>query len=55
MTGYLGSKFGQINRPTGVVFDDNDNVLVCDSANDRLVIYNKELQMIKVSSDSFQN
>jgi len=48
MTGYLGSKFGQINRPTGVVFDDNDNVLVCDSANDRLVIYNKELQMIKI-------
>jgi len=48
MTGYRGSKFGQINRPTGVLFDDNDNVLICDSNNDRLVVFNKELQMIKI-------
>ena len=49
VSGYLGSKFGQFNQPTGVVFDDNGNVLVGDSANNRLLVFNRMLQMVKVS------
>ena len=46
--GYMGSKLGQFNRPTGVMFDDNGNLLVGDSKNNRLVVFNEKHDMVKV-------
>jgi len=48
VTGYMGSKLGQFNQPTGVVFDDNDSVLIGDSGNNRLLVFNRNLQIVKV-------
>ena len=55
VTGYYGHNFGHFNRPTGVMFDDKENLLVSDSVNDRLVVFNKKLEMIKVCIYSIFN
>ena len=47
-TGFLGSQFGHFNTPAGVAWDDEDNILVADSKNNRLVLFNRDLKMVKV-------
>jgi len=47
-SGYMGSKVGQFKRPTGVVADEWGNLVVGDSENNRLVVFNKVGQLVKV-------
>ena len=47
-TGYMGSKEGQVRRPTGLIGDDLGNILVADSENDRLVVFKKDGHFVKV-------
>ena len=47
-TGFLGSQFGHFNTPAGVAWDDEGNILVADSKNNRLVLFNRDLKMVKV-------
>ena len=37
--GILGSEEGEFNEPTGIAVDTSDNVYVCDSGNNRIVVY----------------
>ena len=48
VSGYMGSKLGQVKRPTGLVVDDGGNLIVGDSENNRLVVVNKAGQVVKV-------
>ena len=47
-SGYMGSQFGQFKQPTGLVADDEGNLIVGDSENNRLVVVNKKGQLVKV-------
>jgi len=47
-SGYMGTKAGQFQRPTGVVADDLGNLVVGDSENNRLVVFNKVGQLVKI-------
>ena len=47
-SGYMGTKDGQFQRPTGVVADEFGNLMVGDSDNNRLVVFNKVGQLVKV-------
>ena len=47
-TGYLGSNLGQFNNPTGVMVDEEEAILVADSRNNRLLVFSKDLKIIKV-------
>jgi len=46
--GYMGSKMGQFQRPTGLVADDVGNLVIGDSDNNRLVVFNKAGQMVRI-------
>jgi len=47
-SGYMGTKVGQFQRPTGVVADEWGNLMVGDSENNRLVVFNKVGQLVKI-------
>jgi len=47
-SGYMGTKVGQFQRPTGVVADEWGNLVVGDSENNRLVVFNKVRQLVKI-------
>ena len=47
-SGYMGSKFGNFKQPRGLVADDEGNLIVGDSENNRLVVVNKKGQLVKV-------
>ena len=47
-SGYMGTKVGQFKRPTGVVADEWGNLVVGDNENNRLVVFNKVEQLVKV-------
>ena len=48
VSGYLGCKSGQFKRPTGLLADEEGNVLVGDSDNNRLLVYTEEGKFLKV-------
>ena len=54
-TGFLGSQFGHFNTPAGVAWDDEGNILVADSKNNRLVLFNRDLKMVKVRNVQITN
>jgi len=43
---YYGSDVGQLKNPTHLAVDGNDNVLVADAGNDRVVLLNSSLAFI---------
>ena len=47
--GYFGHKAGQMYQPGGLILDDVGNILICDSGNNKLVLYNERMQYIKVN------
>ena len=49
-SGYMGSKFGNFKQPRGLVADNEGNLIVGDSENNRLVVVNKKGQLVKVVS-----
>ena len=53
-TGYLGSNLGQFNNPTGVMVDEEEAILVADSRNNRLLVFSKDLKIIKVVLSKLQ-
>ena len=46
--GYMGDKECQLKGPTGILPDERGNLLICDSENDWLVVYNQTGKFIKV-------
>jgi len=46
--GYFGHNPGQIARPTGVIMDDKDNILIIDKDNKRLVVYSDKGEFLRV-------
>ena len=47
--GYLGNNEQQLNGPTGVLTDDDGNLLVCDSGNNRLVVFSEWGEFLRVA------
>jgi len=47
-SGYMGSKMGHIKKPTGLAADEWGNVVVGDSDNNRLVVFNKSGELVKI-------
>ena len=47
-TGYLGNNFGQFNNPTGVMVDEEEAILVADRRNNRLLVFGRDLKIVKV-------
>merc|ERR1712142_117526 len=46
--GFFGSNSGQFKRPTGLLADDKGNILVSDSGNNRLLLFEEEGKYVKV-------
>jgi len=53
-SGYLGGGAGQLDRPTGLLVDTAGNLLVADSNNHRLVVYDRDLKPIRTICDDEQ-
>ena len=47
-TGYLGSNLGQFNSPSGVMLDEEEAIMVADTRNNRLLVFSKDLKIVKV-------
>lgn len=47
-TGYLGSNLGQFNSPSGIMLDEEEAIIVADSRNNRLLVFSKDLKIVKV-------
>merc|ERR1719427_2176455 len=45
--GYYGCGSGQISQPSGMMVDDLGNFLVCDRANSRLTVFDRNLKHVK--------
>ena len=52
--GYLGCGAGQLDRPAGLLVDTAGNLLVADSNNHRLVVYDRNLKPIRTICDDEQ-
>ena len=50
--GLLGSNEDQLKAPTGILTDEQGNLLVCDSGNDRLVVYDEAGSFLKVAESN---
>lgn len=47
--GYLGTNDQQLKGPTGVLTDDDGNLLVCDSGNNRLLVFTETGDFLRVA------
>ena len=46
--GFMGSKDKRLDAPAGLLVDDGGNLLICDSGNNRLVLFSESGQFVRV-------